>query len=294
MPVKPSARPIPQRPLKMAVRKSIVWLASYPKSGNTWVRMFLANYLLGSADTPVSINDAHRLGIGDSVSVAYRKANHGRYDVEDRLGHLQLRDKVIRGVASNGADVNFMKTHNVNDVAFGTRLIDPAYSRAAVYIVRDPRDVTVSYARHYGQTPSEACRSISDPNNTVMADATSVMQYLGDWSDHVRGWTRARGFNVQTMRYEDMKADPAQAFRQLLTFLGMPVDPSKLERAIAFSSFDELKKQETTDGFIERSPNASQFFHTGKSRQWEGVLSDEDTAFLEQKHAQQMKRFGYL
>lgn len=273
--------------------KNIVWLASYPKSGNTWARIFLANYLLG-ATRPVPINEVHRIGIGDAVAPAYRKIAGGRFDPADTMGHLRLREKVLRGIAANGADINFVKTHNARERAFGVELIMPRYTRAAVYILRNPLDLVVSYARHYGMTPAGAARAVSRPDNTVAADQTSVAQYLGDWSAHVRGWTGGRDFPVHVMRYEDMKADPHRAFAGLLGFLGVPVDPERLDRAIGFSSFAEMKRQEQATGFIERSRNSDRFFHTGEAGQWKQALAADDVAFLRERHGAVMAAYGYL
>jgi hypothetical protein len=273
--------------------KNIVWLASYPKSGNTWARIFLANYLLATLE-PIPINQVHRIGIGDSVANAYRIVNGGRYDPMDTMGHLRLREKVMRGIVNNGADLNFVKTHNAKDRAFGVELILPRYTRAAVYILRNPLDVAVSYARHYGQTPALAAQSISRPDNTTAADPTSVKQYLGNWSDHVTGWTETRDFPVHVMRYEDMKADPGTAFAGLLGFLGIPVDAERLERAIRFSSFDEMRRQESETPFVERSANLDRFFHTGETGQWKDALSPEDIAFLRERHGKVMSKHGYL
>ena len=281
------------RPPKPAALKNIVWLASYPKSGNTWSRIFLANYLLGALE-PVPINQVHRIGIGDSVANAYRIVAGGRYDPMDTMGHLRLREQVLRGIVNNGADVNFVKTHNAKGRAFGVELILPRYTRAAVYILRNPLDVAVSYARHYGQTPAQAARAISRSDNTTSADPTSVKQYLGNWSEHVTGWVETRDFPVHVMRYEDMKTDPHKAFSALLKFIGVPVDAERLERAIRFSSFDEMKRQESVTPFVERSTNLERFFHTGETGQWKAALSPEDVAFLRERHGKVMARYGYL
>jgi hypothetical protein len=302
-PGSPNAMPqkerLKKRPAKAAPAarraglKSIVWLASYPKSGNTWSRIFLANYLLGSLE-PIPINQVHRIGIGDSVANAYRIVNGGRYDPMDVMGHLRLRERVLRGIVNNGADMNFVKTHNAKDRAFGVELILPRYTRAAVYILRNPLDVAVSYARHYGQMPSQAAESISRPDNTTSADPTSVKQYLGNWSDHVTGWTDTTEFPVHVMRFEDMKADPQKAFAGLLRFLAIPNEPERLERAVRFSSFDEMKRQESVTPFIERSTNLDRFFHTGETGQWKAALSREDVAFLRERHGKVMAKYGYL
>ena len=273
--------------------KNIVWLASYPKSGNTWTRVFLANYLVGG-ETPVPINQVHRVGIGDAIARTYQMVDKGRYDPSERQRHLALREKVLKGIANNRADINLVKTHNENGKAFGVPLILSRYTRAAVYIVRDPRDVAISYARHYGLTPDKAAEALSRPDNSLSADAKNVAQYLGIWSRHVRNWVNARQFPVHTMRYEDMQADPHAAFTALLEFLTIPVEAEKVDRAVRFSSFDELRAQEDAKGFIERSDNSEKFFHSGTSGQWEGVLSDAALETLYRANRDVMEKFGYL
>ena len=273
--------------------KNIVWLASYPKSGNTWTRVFLANYLL-NAEQPVPINQVHRVGIGDGIAKTYQMVDKGRYNPAERMRHLNNREKVLKGIAGNRADINLVKTHNENGKAFGVPLILSRYTRAAVYIVRDPLDVAISYGRHYGLTPSKAVEALSRADNSLGADMKNVAQYLGTWSNHVRSWTEARQFPVHTMRYEDMKADPGAAFAGLLEFLTVPVDQDRLEQAIRFSSFDELRAQEDKSGFIERSENMDKFFHSGTSGQWQGVLSDEDVEKMRRAHGAVMRKYSYL
>ena len=275
------------------IKRNLVWIASYPKSGNTWTRIFLANYIV-NGEQPVPINQVHRFGMSDAIAKTYQMVDKGRYNPTDRMRHLSIREKVLQGISNNGADLNFVKTHNENGKAFGTQLILPRFTRSAIYIVRNPMDVVISYARHYGLTPSKAVEAISRADNTVSADDKNVEQYLGTWSKHVRSWTQARGFPVHVMRYEDMKTDPQSAFAGLLKFLTIPVDDTRLDKAIRFSSFDELRAQEDSQGFIERSGNMDKFFHSGTSGQWEGVLTDDEVERLHTKHGETMRKFGYL
>ena len=282
--------PAGAKPLQL---KSIVWLASYPKSGNTWTRIFLANYLLNTRE-PVPINQVHRIGLGDSISGAYWLAGGRRYDADDFLGHLRMRDRVLRGFVSNGATMNFVKTHNARWKVLGTDLIPASYTRAAIYVLRNPLDVVVSYARHYGITTTETVQRLSRADNGIAGDAKNVQQYLGDWSGHVLSWADCRDFPVLVMRFEDMKQSPEASFTRLLDFLGVPLEAERLERAVRFSSFDEMRRQESATPFVERSPNAERFFHSGETGQWKDALSAEDAGSLRSRHADVMARFGYL
>ena len=276
-----------------AARQTIVWLASYPKSGNTWTRIFLANYL-ANPDAPMPINDIRRFAVGDAAINLYSRLAPAGFDLKHPVAHLGLRDRVLRAIACNGADMNFVKSHNINATVFGVDLIDRRYTRAAVYILRNPLDVAVSYARHFGMPPSQACRSISNSDNTTAGTERNVKQFLGSWAGHVASWTRQAAFPVHTMRYEDMKADPHASFRAMLAGLGIPVDEARLDRAIRFSAFDELRRQEEATGFAEASKNAPRFFHTGETGQWSAVLTEDDVGTVRRANEAEMRAHGYL
>lgn len=277
----------------MSGLKNIVWLASYPKSGNTWTRIFLANYLMGGEE-PVPINQVHRLGIGDAIAKTYQVVGKGQYDPNDRMRHLQQRERVLMGIANNGADINFVKTHNENGKAFGTTLVPQKFTRSAVYIVRDPRDMVLSYARHYGMTVDRTIEAISRRDNATKADNRNVEQYIGTWSNHIKSWTGSKRFPVHLLRYEDMQNDPRTTFSGLLSFLAVPIDPVRLDRAIEHSSFNAVRAQEDKSDFIERSENAEKFFHTGTSGHWRESLTDEQAAAIADRHGDAMRRHGYL
>lgn len=278
---------------EMRPGKSIVWLASYPKSGNTWLRIFLANYLLDRKE-PMPINQVHRIGIGDALESAYRTVAGGAFDVTNIRQSLALRPKVLKRIVANGAEINFLKTHNCRGKAFGVELIPAHLTRSAIYIIRNPLDMVVSYARHYGLTPELAAAAIGRDDNTVAGGAGAVAQFLGNWSEHVRGWARCREFPVLALRYEDMQTHPEDTFRKALQHIGVPVDDERLARAIRFSSFEELRRQEETGGFIERSAHSERFFDSGRSGRWREELPPEAADRIRREHGKIMREFGYL
>ena len=275
------------------VKKNIVWLASYPKSGNTWARIFLANYLF-NRETSMPITDVHRLGMGDAVAKAYHMVAGRRIDTTDPELATRLRPAVLRGIANNGADVNLVKTHNIRGFAFGVELIPPTLTRAAVYILRNPLDLVLSYSRHYGDTLEETVTRIARSDNSVAGDPGSVPQFLGSWSDHVQSWTKRVGFPLLVLRYEDLHADPHAHFGRLLEHLGVTPDPDRLDRAIRFASFDEVSRQERESAFVEKSPTAERFFTAGRTGQWETDLPPALADRVRRDHRKAMKAHGYL
>jgi hypothetical protein len=276
----------------MTDTRRIVWLASYPKSGNTWTRIFLANYLV-NRDQPVPINQAHRFAMGDAIGKTYAMVAGRPINTGDAGLTLQLRDRVLRGIVANGADVNFVKTHNLLGVVKGKPLIPNALTRSAVYIVRNPLDVVLSYARHFGMSKAAAASAMADPNNTIAATADTVEQYLGRWDDHVSAWTEDQPYPQLVLRYEDLLNAPEEHFAKLLQHIGIPVDPDRLSKAIRFSSFTELSKQENTTGFEEKSHHTKAFFAKGKSGQWKTDLDPEVVMQIQRDHRTVMEKFGY-
>ena len=118
--------------------KNIVWLASYPKSGNTWTRIFLANYIFAKNE-PLPINQVHRVGIGDSVTKSYRMVAKGAFDPADHQQSLALRGKVLRAITANDADMNFVKTEWDHE--------SPMF-QVVIYFGKDPGPALGSTANH--------------------------------------------------------------------------------------------------------------------------------------------------
>jgi len=273
--------------------KNIVWLASYPKSGNTWLRVFLANYLFNT-DRPIPLDQLHRVALGDAHAGPYRIVAKGSINPADEVAMLALRPAVLKAITANKSDINLVKTHNQNTRVNCVQLFPANLTKLAVYIIRNPLDMLLSYADHYGLPVATAAEAISSPSNMVVPGSNNVAQYLGNWSDHVLSWTRARDFPVLTLRYEDAKDDPKATFTKMLRRMGVPLDDARLERAIEFSSFGELRKQEDEKGFAEKSDHADRFFRSGESGRWRTELPAEVVERVCTLHGRVMKRHGYL
>ncbi len=272
--------------------RRIVWLASYPKSGNTWTRIFLANYLV-NGDRPVPINQAHRFAMGDAIAKTYNMVAGRPIDAKDVNLTLQLREHVLRGIVANGADVNFVKTHNQMGEVEGKSLIPNGFTRSAVYILRNPLDVVLSYARHFGVSHEQAAHSLADPDHVISATEHTVQQFLGRWDGHVTGWATPAAYPQLILRYEDLLSEPQEHFGRLLTHIGIPVDKARLDKAIRFSSFKELSGQESSAGFEEKSHHTKAFFAKGRAGQWKDDLDPELVMQIRKDHRKVMEKFGY-
>jgi len=272
----------------------ILWLASYPKSGNTWVRAFLAN-LLADRREPLPINDLPKFILGDNFLEHY--ARYSGKEVAALTPELieALRPKVHQWFAHSRPDNAVVKTHSALIKVNGKPLITPGATAGAIYVVRNPLDVAVSLASHYQVETGRAVEILCDEQHVLPPSSGLTAQYLGSWSRHVRSWTRAPGLPLHLMRYEDMQRRPEREFAALMAFLGLPKDPARLKKAIKFSSFRELAGQEKQTKFVESRPDGkAPFFREGRTGAWRDALTESQVARLTEAHGEVMAEFKYL
>jgi hypothetical protein len=271
----------------------IVWLASYPKSGNTWLRAFLHNYI-AQPDSPYSINRLIDFSASESNALFYRK-----YDARPASSYAiaevqRMRPLVHRDLTELHPDLVFVKTHNASLSVHGVPLCTPEVTQGAIYIVRDPRDVAVSYSHYTGRSLDKIIEFMNKSQAANRGTDAQVFEMLASWSMHVDLWTRHPNPKLLVLRYEDMLDRPQASFGKVIGFLGDRGDPARMDRAIAFSAFEALQAQEAEHGYVANAADSTApFFRTGQAGQWREVLSTAQRLRLETDHAEMMKKFGY-
>ncbi len=275
----------------------IVWLASYPKSGNTWLRLFLANYFAANRPLgrPLELNQAISFGIGDSGVDRYRRAGMDQDD-QSQQSMAQVRPLVHRQVAQQNAQgVTFVKTHNACIHVAGVPLITPDATAGAILVVRNPFDVAVSFGHHTGMPIERAVQALATDTYYVPADETYVDQFPTSWQRFQASWIDAAGLSPLVLRYEDMVRSPMATFAQVLTFLNARIDEARLADSIQATDFDTLAGQEKAHGFAEGDPHGKvPFFREGRIGVWQGVLSAEQVENLKQACGKELTRLGYV
>jgi len=279
-------------------RHGFVWLASYPKSGNTWLRLFLEN-LLADGDRPCDINHLPHIGHAPTLEGF---ALHAGID-PTLLSHDEmdrLRPGFYAYLLDHGYPRRLLKTHDAYRLtSTGEPLFPPGITRGAIYLIRNPLDVCVSYRHHKGLDSYDQVVALMANRDYALCDAddgpsTQMRQKLSSWSGHVESWTGVRDFPVLTLRYEDLAADPMRHFSRAVAFLGLDHDADAIRRAIDFSAFDELRKQEQAAGFGEKPNHTARFFRAGKTGDWRDQLTPAQVARIVADHGATMARFGYL
>lgn len=273
--------------------KGIVWLASYPKSGNTWFRAFLANLLHGG-EQPVDIN---AFGTNNfSARPGYDRAL-GWESSDLTLTEIEAARVAVQEVIAREEGAVFKVHEAFTDPRSDRPLFSVPATRAVLYFLRHPLDVAVSFSHHRGKDLDNTIARMNNPAAVMAAndDGMDVQlpQPLGSWSHHVRSWVDAPGLRVHVMRYEDMLARPQEVFTAACRFAGFPDDPAQVARALAHSRFEVLQQQEQAKGFRE-SVGGRAFFRKGQAGAWREVLSPAQVSAIVSQHGEVMRRFGYL
>jgi aryl sulfotransferase len=276
----------------------LYWIASYPKSGNTWMRAALTSLRRGGGAIDINRLDGEQ--IASSRAQFDRHAGVEASDLTD--AEIQrARPAVFRSLARSQLEPLLCKAHEAYVQVGGEPLFPSDATLGAVYIVRDPRDVAVSLAHHRQWPLARAVDFLCQPDVDFSASRgrlnRQLRQPLGSWSQHVSSWVSQEGaagaFSVRVVRYEAMHEDLQSILARLASTLGWRVDDAQLASAVVSSRFERLQGQEAVGGFSERPAAMPAFFRKGRIGGWREVLSSAQVAQIRGCHAEWMASFGY-
>ena len=269
------------------------WLSSYPKSGNTWVRMFLNSYITGF---PVNLNSAYQFVSGDFKPEIFQMM------VPRALSTLTLKEQmyyypaVIMNVLNTcNTTYTCIKTHHAKVKVDDFPLIPSSLTEKAIYIIRDPRDVVSSLADHFGLSLEDAVAFMNNPQQGAEQPGTGLTHLLLTWSLHVESWTK-KNTDVPffPVKYEELIGNPRKTFQNIITAFDFELDEERFDFALEQSKFKNLQKVEAEGGFREKSEHSKKFFREGKAGNWKKVLPRNIAKEVERNHKDVMQEFGYL
>jgi hypothetical protein len=188
----------------------------------------------------------------------------------------------------------FLKTHNVAAKFDCGHFPDLSLTKSAIYIMRDPRDVAISFAWHYryslGLAVAALCSSSTFNFKPQLIGRTEL---LTSWGEHVAAWTALKRIPLLVLRYEDLLADAGTGVRRIAEFLGNQLSEKQVKEVVAATSFEQLRRQESERGFAE-AVRSGGFFRVGRAQQWREVKDQSVFRPLLDGFARPMRRYGYL
>ena len=275
----------------------ITWIASYPKSGNTWVRLFLSRLLKGEG---WSIDDSYStapywLDLVDS------RRTYTETDLDDPSvvrAVARLRIPIQQGIRRNTELAQrgsiFLKTHSANLDIEGSFFSDRDNTEKSIYIMRDPRDVLISLAKYYSVDMSHAYKAMTTVQLYHSGASGAFPEFWSTWGTNVESWERFDLGPLLTLRYEDLSADPFATFRTLVDFLGWDDDAAAIRGACEATTFERLQSAERAHGFAKRPRDAVAFFNRGVAGAWRNNPNTDWFRRIEDAFGDQMVKYGYL
>ncbi len=288
-------------------RKShIYWLASFPKSGNTWVRVFIdairqrTSGKVQADGLPYAL-DLNQLGASSIASDRQWIENILGFDISD-LNQDEidlLRPKAYEWYSHHINDIAFVKVHDAyRFLPGGTALFPASCSRGLLYIIRNPLDVCVSLADHLGCSIDQGIAHMSSLDFSLAANHSQMddqlRQIISSWSEHARSWLDVPELNRIPVRYEDLHRDPLNTFTRIAEFLELGSNQQLIVDTLERIQFKNLQALESAAGFREAATDGRLFFRRGIVGDWQTQLNSQQVSRLIADHTEMMQQLGYL
>lgn len=275
----------------MSAPTGATWLASYPKSGNTWLRLLLESY---RTDSVVDIND-NRISTGDGGKSVIRSACSLSLEDLGDAGEFLVRPAGLVNLFSFQRPGFMVKTHFAN--LYPEELppfIPPSLTKKAIYVVRDPRSVAMSFSKYFGLSIQKTVEIMKSENYVYGGDGEHAKVYTSSWSGHVSSWIAESRYPVHLVKYEDMLLEPHRELQTILEFLEWTPNVERIDRAIKNCDISRLMKDEKEKGFVENpSASGAEFFNGGGTR-WRDELGNKWARQIENDHRKVMTLLDYL
>jgi len=279
----------------------IIWLSSYPKSGNTWLRSLLASYYF-SKEGDFNFNLLKY--IDQFPSYDYFKNYDKTFINPTDTAEFWIEEQ--KKINSNNK-VKFFKTHNalckINNYSF----TDSKNTLAAIYIIRDPRNVITSLANHYEIDADQAFEFMTTEQKAITQKKEN--SYVGfvalfSWIFHQESWTNNKLFPTLVIRYEDLQNETFFTLKKVIDFIEKQINSKnsfnrdKAKKSVQSCDFERLKKLEINEGFnespISKKDNSRiNFFKLGKDNDYKKLLTEELISKMNLKFKNEIKKFNY-
>ncbi len=276
----------------------IIWIASYPKSGNTWLRSFICSYYFtdkGSFNFELLRNIEQypqKKFFSEKITKPGEISNYWK----------ESQKKIIQNKKNY-----FFKTHNNFMEINGKSFTDTNLTLGVVYIIRDPRNVITSINNHFNLDYKESLKFMINERKYIHDDREddyADFHFLSSWSNHYKSWVNAKEFNKLVIKYEDLERNTYNTFFKIINFLNKLLkindepNKKKIQNSINATNFENLKKLEKKYGFNEsvvggKTKEKINFFNMGSSNQWEKVIPEEYHYEINKSFENDLNFLGY-
>ena len=295
------------------MQNQIFWLSSYPKSGNTLLRYILIA-LFFTKDGVFTFNKSKFISQFDQTVLIKKNRNIFGKNF-DKIGNVEFFYKFLNELQSKKSlgfknDFIFLKTHaglfKINNNDF-TKIEN---TRGFIYLIRDPRDICISYAKHNGITFDQSIDIMINENKLIrwvskkedekiFNKYTTPKSLMSSWAKHVVSWTSIDWHTPRlVLHYEDLVYKKKDTLENIVLFFEKNYNfkfhniDTKIRNIIRTTDFDKFRKHEQEEGFVEASIY-NRFFSVGKKNQWKNKLTKSQIKKIEKNLGKVMKLFNY-
>jgi len=271
----------------------ILWITSYPKSGNTWIRALISTYLYSNKENfefkllqkiPKFIQEKF---ISPVVDLNELKKNPLK--IAKFWKSAQLRVNLDN-------EIKFFKTHNACVSYKNNWFTDEMNTAGYIYLVRDPRSIACSLASHSNISIEQAVNDLLNENNMGLNGPYKLAELPGSWKINYLSWKKKKNFEGIVVKYEDLIDNTENEFKKILVFLNkfkkIDINEKRISNSIVSCNFSNLSQMESKFGFEETQNN--KFFRRGKKDSWKNELNSNLRKKLEDNFKNEMIELGYL
>jgi len=283
----------------------IIWIASYPKSGNTWIRSFIYSLLFSKNLKP----DLNKINIIDQYPTKkYLKSLVRNFNNLNEISQNWIKSQEI---INTDKKIRFFKTHHILCEINKNKFTDLNNTLGVIYIVRDPRNVITSVKNHYSKdsyesafefiTDEKHCIDVENKNHTNLDKKEILNTLISSWKTHYNSWKKFPK-NFFLIKYEDLIKNPKENFLNLVNYIEditkTRINKDNLNEIINFNNFQNLKKFEQREGFIEKSVDkfdkTKKFFFLGPENKWKKLLPINIKEEIDLQFHEELKELGYI